>query len=164
MSSKIYFCKNIKNGKECGETYAGLFQKGRYTICKECKNEYHKKYNKQFYEMKKLDAALPIVERMNKGIGSIGDNSNELFRRIIENEPLPSIGIAIPAKLDSIEEKLKKDFDAVYKEIREVKKENSSLRTHINELRKKLSLTESLLNVTIEKLEDFDNLNKYNSI
>lgn len=164
MSSKIYFCKSLKDGKECGETYPGSFQTGRYTVCKECKNNYHKKYNKQFYEMKKQDAALPIIERMNKGIGNIGDNSNELFRRIIENEPLPSIGIAIPAKLDSMEEKLKKDFDAVYEEIREVKKENISLRNHITQLTTKLSATESLLNLNITKLQEFDNYIKYKYI
>ena len=159
--SKVYFCKNEKDGTICGKTCPEAFQKGRYSICKECKNEYHKKYNKQFYEMKKQDTAIPIIERMNEGIGKLGDNANELFRRIIENEPLPSIGIAIPAKFDIVEKNFNDNLNFANEEIGKLKKENETLRSYIQSLIKKLSSTESLLNNVSEKLDNLDNYIKF---
>ncbi len=34
---KKHFCKKIKEGKECGETIPENFEKGRYSICRECR-------------------------------------------------------------------------------------------------------------------------------
>jgi hypothetical protein len=34
---KTHFCKKIKEGKECGETISENFEKGRYSICRECR-------------------------------------------------------------------------------------------------------------------------------
>jgi hypothetical protein len=35
--TKVYFCKKIKDGKECGETVPENFEKGRYSLCRECR-------------------------------------------------------------------------------------------------------------------------------
>jgi hypothetical protein len=35
--SKTYFCNKIIEDKVCGETNSENFEKGRYTLCKECK-------------------------------------------------------------------------------------------------------------------------------
>lgn len=43
---KVYFCDKIFEGKVCGETNQDKFEKGRYSLCKECKK-------KQVYQIRK---------------------------------------------------------------------------------------------------------------
>jgi hypothetical protein len=50
---KIHFCKKIKDGKECAETISENFEKGRYSICRECRRLYGREQNietKKFIE------------------------------------------------------------------------------------------------------------------
>ena len=39
--SKVYFCKQEKEGKICSESNPDKFPKGRYSICKECKRNHY---------------------------------------------------------------------------------------------------------------------------
>ena len=54
MSKKQHFCKTKINDNFCGKTDPESFEKGRYSICKSCKNENTKKINKKNFKMDEL--------------------------------------------------------------------------------------------------------------
>jgi hypothetical protein len=35
--TKLHLCKKIKDNKECGDTNPENFEKGRFSICRECR-------------------------------------------------------------------------------------------------------------------------------
>jgi hypothetical protein len=66
---KIHFCKKIKDGKECGETIPENFEKGRYSICRECRRLCGREQN---IETKKL------IEDLNNKIKFLEERIREL--------------------------------------------------------------------------------------
>ena len=66
---KIYFCKKIKEGKECGEAVPENFEKGRYSLCRECRRLCGREQN---IENKKL------IEDLNNKIKFLEERIKEL--------------------------------------------------------------------------------------
>lgn len=56
---KTYFCKKITNDQVCGETNSENFEKGRYSLCRECRKLCSRE---QTIETKK------IIEELNNKI------------------------------------------------------------------------------------------------
>ena len=158
--SKVYFCKQEKDNKICGESNPDYFPKGRYSICKECKLEYHKKQSHQKYLMKKAELSVPIVERMNKNLGDNSTNTKELLVQTLSYDLIGSMEMTIPEKFIELESKYNKilgDTNSqnieLNKKIKLLKEENRCLRILIQNIGSKV-------NSLIDKKKDEEN-NKF---
>jgi hypothetical protein len=143
--SKVYFCKQEKDTEICGESNPDNFPKGRYSICKECKLEYHKKQSHQKYLRKKTELTVPIVERMNKNLGDNGTNTKELLVQTLSYDIIDTIGMTIPEKFIELETKYNKIFSEMNsqnielnKKITLLKEENKFLRTLVQKIGSKV--------------------------
>ncbi len=58
--TKQHFCKKIINGETCKETKPENFEKGRYSICKECKKKEVYSIQKAKKEKQKLEEVITI--------------------------------------------------------------------------------------------------------
>ena len=160
---KEYFCKQVKDEKICGKTNPIDFPKGRYTMCMECKNEYHKVISKRVYQEKKRTLEIPAIERMNQNIGKLGDNVKELFDNIIAFEPIPGVGIAIPQRFIQLEEFFKTKLQETNNLVLSLQTKLVSVENKNKELCLKNQSLESEINRLKEKIFD-DNTEKISKI
>ena len=71
--TKEYYCNNIIDSKECGETEPEKFTLGRYTKCRKCRNEAVRKHYQKTKEEynKKNEEKNPTVEILEAQINEI---------------------------------------------------------------------------------------------
>jgi hypothetical protein len=72
---KEYLCNKIINGKFCGETNPDNFPKGRYSVCKKCKN----KEMSEIRQKKKEENDKEKVKKIDPQLD---------FKKLIENQPV----------------------------------------------------------------------------
>jgi hypothetical protein len=93
---KVYFCKKQENEVICGETNIDNFEKGRYSICKECR----KKELKQYKEKRK---EIDLIEKKKNVDPS--SNIQWLIENTIETKPIIE-GKSIIVSLEETKRKL----------------------------------------------------------
>lgn len=151
-TARSYNCKQEKNGEICGEINPDKFLKGRYTMCIECKNNYHKKYHKKVLAAKEIEMNMTIVERINENRGDLGKNVHDMVVDIYQTYPLEGVGIAIPGKLKEFEDdilefksdilnllfKMDKKIENLVKENETLKEEKENLKKNNTDLKNRL--------------------------
>jgi hypothetical protein len=162
--SKVYFCKQQKDSEICGESNPDNFPKGRYSICKDCKLEYHKKQSHQKYLRKKAELTVPIVERMNKNLGDNGSNTKELLLQTLSYDLIGSMELTIPEKFIELETKCNKIYNEMNSQNIELNKKITLLKTENKCLRNLIQKIGSKLDSYLDKKQDDENSKFFASI
>jgi len=165
--SKEYFCRQIKGLDLCGETDPKKFAKGRYSSCKECRNEYGKNYNKKLREEERKEKEMDYIEKIDNDKGNLGQNIKNLVVETIHHYPLFEDGTIlqrIEKKEINISEyifKIQTKFEKYEKELKELKninneviKQNELLLKENEHLRKEIINIKNILQN--QKIFDFD--------
>jgi hypothetical protein len=170
VAQRTYECKQEKNGEICGISDPEKFVKGRYTMCIDCKNEYHKKYHKKVLASKEVEMNMTIVEKINENRGDLGKNVHDMVVDIYQTYPLEGVGIAIPGKLKEFEDdiidfkmnilnlisKMDKKIENLVKENETVKEEKENLKKNNTDLKNQLdTLNEKYFNLLVKNGLDY---------
>jgi hypothetical protein len=139
---KRYFCKEIKDNKQCGETNLEKFEKGRYSTCKDCKSKY---------------VLRKITERKNL----------ELFDKVRRIDPEEEIRTVVDYALNiksfdgdfSIVESIKninEDNRKILEKINTSKVDKSKLFQNFDDLESKYDQVKIVFNIMKEKIESLE--------
>ena len=71
--AKEYYCNNIIDSKECGETEPEKFTLGRYNKCRKCRNEVVKRHQQKLKDEhnKRKEERKPTIEILEAQIKEI---------------------------------------------------------------------------------------------
>lgn len=141
--SKTYFCKYLNDLLECGETDPSKFEKGRYTICRECRKKYSTENRRLNTEKKKVQEDLDPDKKIQKVVENVikyetileGKTMMDLIDQSFKVASTISENVHI---YENKRELINNNFQKLGKSVKDLYEENTQLRFRVKYLEDKM--------------------------